>query len=70
MEERRIAQEIELHSYLNKLITDDKEAQVKKIREEESDNEQMEEKLLEMDEKIVRRDDTLMIVRYFNASFF
>lgn len=55
MEERRIAQEIELHSYLNKLITEDKEAQLKKIQDEETDSEKCEEKILEVEEKIVRQ---------------
>lgn len=37
-EEKRIAQEIELHSYLNKLIENDKEDQINKIKSEEGDN--------------------------------
>lgn len=53
MEERRIAQEIELHSYLSKLITDDKEAQINKIRQNAVKNDNLEE-MLEVEEKIVR----------------
>lgn len=63
MEERRIAQEIELHSYLTKLISDDKDAQMKKIHDEESsDNEKTEGRIMEIEEKIVRMDTLLCIV--------
>lgn len=54
MEERRIAQEIELHSYLNKLINQDKDAQMKKIQEEEMDSEKAEARIFDVEEKIVR----------------
>ncbi|XP_066139792.1 E3 ubiquitin-protein ligase CHIP [Euwallacea fornicatus] len=37
-EDKRISQEIELQTYLNKLLTEDKERQIDKIRMEESDN--------------------------------
>lgn len=53
MEEKRIAQEIELHSYLNRLINEDKEAWIKMIQTEETDSVKKEEKLLDVDEKIV-----------------
>lgn len=36
-EEKRIAQEIELHSHLNKLLEDDKIEQINKIKNEEGD---------------------------------
>ncbi|KAJ8929798.1 hypothetical protein NQ314_017395 [Rhamnusium bicolor] len=53
-EERRIAQEIELHSYLNKLIESDKESQISKVKQEEGDNETMSDKIEEIEEKCKR----------------
>ncbi|CAH1115994.1 unnamed protein product [Phaedon cochleariae] len=50
-EEKRIAQEIELHSYLNRLVENDKEQQIKKVEREEADNEIRENKLQTIEEK-------------------
>lgn len=52
-EEKRIAQEIELHSYLNKLIEKDKEEQVNKIKNEEGDNSTSRTKIEEIEAKCV-----------------
>lgn len=54
LEEKRIAQEIELQSYLNRLVREDKETQLVKLREEERDNEVAEDKAREIEEKCVR----------------
>lgn len=53
-EEKRIAQEIELHSYLNKLIEKDKEDQVNRIKNEDGDNSTSRAKIEEIDLKCVR----------------
>lgn len=53
-EEKRIAQEIELHSYLNKLIENDKEAQINLTAQEESDSDTKKDKIQEIEEKCVR----------------
>nr|CAH7756857.1 unnamed protein product [Callosobruchus chinensis] len=50
-EEKRISQEIELHSYLNRLIEKDKESQIAKVKQDEGDNEKSKEKILEIEEK-------------------
>ncbi|XP_019880840.1 E3 ubiquitin-protein ligase CHIP [Aethina tumida] len=50
-EEKRIAQEIELQSYLNRLITEDKEAQIEKIKSLEGDVDSKSEKIQEIEEK-------------------
>ncbi|VEN47897.1 unnamed protein product [Callosobruchus maculatus] len=50
-EEKRISQEIELHSYLNRLIEKDKESQIAKVKQDEGDNEKSNEKILEIEEK-------------------
>lgn len=52
-EEKRIAQEIELQSYLNRLITEDKEAQIEKIKSLEGDVDSKSEKIQEIEEKCV-----------------
>lgn len=52
MEEKRIAQEIELQTYLNKLITDDKERQLKEL-ECEGGTEVAAEKTQQIEEKCV-----------------
>lgn len=53
-EEKRIAQEIELQSYLNKLIADDKENQIAKItRSEDMDADTINDKIHEIQEKCV-----------------
>lgn len=52
-EEKRISQEIELQSYLNRLIREDKERQINSLRMEESDNNVRNEKILEIEEKCV-----------------
>ncbi|KAF2879576.1 hypothetical protein ILUMI_26601 [Ignelater luminosus] len=51
LEEKRIAQEIELQSYLNRLIREDKENQLAKLGEEEGDTEVAEDKAREIEEK-------------------
>lgn len=51
-EEKRIAQEIELQSYLNRLILEDAERQIEKLRQESGYNEQQfQEKKLEMEQQ-------------------
>lgn len=52
-EEKRIAQEIELHSYLNKLIEKDKEEQISNIQNEEGDNSATRAKIQEIESKCV-----------------
>lgn len=52
-EEKRISQEIELQTYLNRLIREDKERQINSLRMEESDNNVRNEKVLEIEEKCV-----------------
>lgn len=52
-EEKRIAQEIELHSYLNKLVEKDKEEQVNKIQNEEGDNSSSRAKIKDIEIKCV-----------------
>lgn len=54
MEERRIAQEIELQTYLNKLIMDDKERQLKQLTEYEGGSEIAAEKGQQIEEKSVK----------------
>lgn len=50
-EEKRILQEIELHTYLNRLLRDDKEQQINRIKKEEIDNDTRNKKILETEEK-------------------
>lgn len=52
-EEKRISQEIELQTYLNRLIREDKERQINSLRMEESDNNVRNEKVLEIEETCV-----------------
>lgn len=52
-EEKRIAQEIELHSYLNRLIENDKDEQVNHIKNEEGDNSSSRAKIEEVESKCV-----------------
>lgn len=62
-EEKRIAQEIELQSYLNRLINEDKENQIAKLMNESSLNsEQLKDKIMEIEEKCVRY---LSLLRWF-----
>ncbi|PNF16898.1 STIP1 homology and U box-containing protein 1 [Cryptotermes secundus] len=50
-EEKRIAQEIELQSYLNRLIREDTERQIEKLRQENGNNEyQIQEKIIEFEQ--------------------
>lgn len=53
-EEKRIAQEIELQTYLNNLIREDKESQIRKIKEEDLDPDIAQEKIYEIENKCVR----------------
>ncbi|KRT82692.1 Anaphase-promoting complex subunit 3 protein [Oryctes borbonicus] len=53
MEEKRIAQEIELQTYLNKLITDDRERQLKELTEVEGGSEAAAEQAQQIEEKCV-----------------
>jgi len=50
-EERRILQEIELHTYLTKLIREDKDRQINTLRMGEVDDENRKEKIMEIEEK-------------------
>ncbi|KAF7265232.1 STIP1 homology and U-box containing protein 1 [Rhynchophorus ferrugineus] len=50
-EEKRISQEIELQTYLNRLLREDKEQQINKIRLDECDNESCNKKILEIEAK-------------------
>ncbi|KDR19073.1 STIP1-like proteiny and U box-containing protein 1 [Zootermopsis nevadensis] len=53
-EEKRIAQEIELQSYLNRLLREDAERQVEKLRYENSANEdQIQDKITEVEQQSV-----------------
>lgn len=53
-EEKRIAQEIELHSYLTRLITEDKEKQIIKLTENENmDSDTINDNIQEIEEKCV-----------------
>lgn len=53
-EEKRIAQEIELQTYLNRLIREDKERQIAKLTEsEEVDPESINDKIQEIEDKSV-----------------
>lgn len=54
-EEKRIAQEIELQSYLNRLIEEDKDRQVAKVKDEnlDLDSETVSDKIREIEEKSV-----------------
>lgn len=52
-EERRIAQEIELHSYLNRLIEKDREEQINNIKNEEADSSTSKPKIEEIESKCV-----------------
>lgn len=54
LEEKRISQEIELQTYLNKLINEDKEKQIIQIMDGESDSDVREDKINEVEEKSVR----------------
>lgn len=54
-EEKRIAQEIALHSYLNKLIEKDKEQQVNTIMQEYGDKDSKRSKVQEIEETCVSR---------------
>lgn len=63
-EERRIAQEIELHSYLNKLIEKDKEEQINGIKKEEGDNSASRAKIEEIESKCVSKILTLIVMVY------
>lgn len=55
-EEKRIAQEIELQTYLNRLIADDRDRQIEKIKEENQDlgSEAINDKINCVEEKCVR----------------
>ncbi|KAK7791511.1 hypothetical protein R5R35_010891 [Gryllus longicercus] len=50
-EEKRIAQEIELQSYLNRLIREDTERQIVKLREESGGDELTQEKIMELEQQ-------------------
>lgn len=50
-EEKRIAQEIELQTYLNKLLNDDRETQIRRIKDNETDSETRNERIQEVEEK-------------------
>ncbi|KAJ8957443.1 hypothetical protein NQ318_004923 [Aromia moschata] len=50
-EEKRISQEIELHSYLNKLIENDKGIQVARVKQEEGDHETKKDRIRDIEEK-------------------
>ncbi|XP_066250564.1 E3 ubiquitin-protein ligase CHIP [Euwallacea similis] len=50
-EDKRISQEIELQTYLNKLLREDKERQIDKIRMEESDNNVRSDRISGIEEK-------------------
>ncbi|CAG9773725.1 unnamed protein product [Ceutorhynchus assimilis] len=50
-EEKRISQEIELQTYLNRLIREDKERQINNLKLEEIDNSNRNEKILDIEEK-------------------
>lgn len=51
-EEKRIAQEIELQSYLNRLIREDTERQIEKLRQENSNNEyQIQDEIIELEQQ-------------------
>lgn len=54
-EEKRISQEIELQSYLNRLIVEDRDRQIAKIKEEgrDLDTEAINDKIREVEEKSV-----------------
>lgn len=51
LEEKRIAQEIELQSYLNKLIREDKDSQLAKLMDAEGPTEAVQDKAREIEEK-------------------
>ncbi|GJQ82268.1 CHIP [Trypoxylus dichotomus] len=51
MEEKRIAQEIELQTYLNKLITEDKDRQLKELKDTEGESEAAVERAQQIEEK-------------------
>lgn len=55
-EEKRIAQEIELQTYLNRLIAEDRDREIEKIKEEseELDSEKINDKIRDVEEKSVR----------------
>ncbi|XP_050299193.1 E3 ubiquitin-protein ligase CHIP [Anthonomus grandis grandis] len=50
-EEKRILQEIELQTYLNRLIREDKEAQINKLRLDETESNNRKEKIEEIESK-------------------
>ncbi|XP_069684866.1 E3 ubiquitin-protein ligase CHIP [Periplaneta americana] len=51
-EEKRIAQEIELQSYLNRLIREDTERQIEKLRQESGNNEeQIQDKIIDLEQQ-------------------
>lgn len=52
-EEKRIAQEIDLHSYLNKLLEKDKEQQINNVIQDEGDNDTTRAKIQDIEEKCV-----------------
>lgn len=49
-EEKRIAQEIELQSYINRLIREDTERQIDKLRQEGNTDDQTQEKIMELEQ--------------------
>ena len=55
IEERRIAQEIELQSYLNKLIFEDKVRRVQEVQCDENEQENIAEKTQEIENQCVCR---------------
>lgn len=52
-EEKRISQEIELQTYLNRLICEDKERQIHDLKKDEVDSNNTKEKILEIEENCV-----------------
>lgn len=70
-EEKRIAQEIELQSYLNKLIREDKENQIAKLTESEDiDSESMKYKIHEIEDKCVSINYCKIVVNWHLYLFF
>ncbi|XP_018333225.1 E3 ubiquitin-protein ligase CHIP [Agrilus planipennis] len=51
LEEKRIAQEIELQTYLNRLLVEDRDSQITKLMKEESDEEVIQECVKEIEER-------------------
>lgn len=67
-EEKRIAQEIELHSYLNRLVEKDREEQINNIKNEEGDNSTSRAKIEEIESKCVSY--YLLLFTAFNIELF